>query len=256
MSIIKIFEDYYKDYLHQLNILPFLYNRETALLNKTEYARFNDLRNIRISEHKNFEYNVLNRIVKNKLPYNIYYSLAYYERGVPIFNFLGYTDEEKERLKDSWKKDHWKTIKKYDWLIDVDAKNIKELEACAEDTEKICNKLEKKKIPYSLRFSGCGFHVVIPYQYIPKKENYHFNPMEKNNIYTYCNEMNKEYYEKISELVDYGINDSRRIIKCPNTLVYNPEKTKNLILLCQIISKKDLKNFNIKRYTYGKSETN
>jgi hypothetical protein len=124
------------------------------------------------------------------------------------------------------------------------------LPQCANDTHKICVDLDKKGIVYSLRFSGCGFHIIIQYTEIPDYKKHSFNPFDKKNIFIHCNKLNKKYHDKISEMVDFSINDARRIIKVPNTLVYNPAKTNERLLICKIINRDDLKKFDIKRYTY------
>ena len=241
---------YYQEDHNIANICPFLIMRETALLNKGERIRYNEIRNIRIFNKKNFDFNIKARILKNKVIYNIYYSLATYKNGVPLLNYLGYTDEEKAFIKLDWSQNYWKTITDYDWLIDIDSPDLKSLGHCAQDTYKICLDLDKKGIVYSVRFSGCGFHIITRYTQIPKYKDYSFNPFDKKNIYIHCNKLNKKYHDKISEMVDYSINDARRIIKVPNTIVYNPIKTNETLLICKIINRDDLKNFDYKRYIY------
>ena len=77
--------------------------------------------------------------------------------------------------------------------------------------------LDTWNVPYSLIFSGCGFHIIIPYEYF-KNYKYSFNPKEPNNIYKQFHKIAKYFYDMYSEMVDLGIYDSKRLCKIPYTL--------------------------------------
>ena len=160
-------------------------------------------------------------ITSNERDYNLYYSLAHYEDGIPNGSLkLG------DRDFGNWTEEHWKSMDGFDFLLDIDAGNHNEIDFAyysAIEVKKIFDKLE---VPYHLRFSGMGFHFVIPYVYFSDKSlALSFNPEAENNIYDFYRDIALKFYDGNSEMVDTGIYDSRRVVKIPYSLALYPGRT-------------------------------
>jgi hypothetical protein len=149
---------------------------------------------------------------KRDLPYNFYYSLAKYEDGIPVqsFNF-----DQRKKNNENWNTEHWKHITSYDYLIDIDSPDHENIGYAHESARKLKNFFNELNVPYELRFSGCGFHFVIPSVYLPELS---FDPHKKLNLDKFLMKITQKLYDKISEMIDVKIYDSRRICKIPYSL--------------------------------------
>lgn len=247
---LKIFKEYYENSETIYRILRYTYNRETCLLSKDSTdVKYNIMRHKKVENHKNFELNIYNCMLYYKTCYNIYYSLARYKYGIPVFHpKLFNSIEDMKEAKSRWKQIHHRHIKSFDWLIDIDSPDYAHIDVAYDDAMCISKALEEKKILHDVRFSGCGFHIIVEYENIPHKEEYHFNPYKAGDIYTYLGKKTKYYHDRYSALVDYNLNDSRRITKIPFSLVFNASKSKK-IYMCRSLLKGEifkLKNFEVK----------
>ncbi len=164
---------------------------------------------------------------------NLYYSLAKL-RDMPIFNFD--MDTRKEEMK--------KFVDKFDGYvyevdlgIDLDSHKVS-YEKCYDDTRRLKELFAKYNIPYSLRFSGSGFHINIDGKDMPSKSEEGV-------------ELKMEFYKhivcEISTLLnlpslDKSIYSLRRIWKLPYTLDYKSG------LVCLPLSDSEFNVFN-KDYT-------
>lgn len=154
--------------------------------------------------------------------YNVYYSLAKYKEGIPYS-----TLELAKRDFGNWTKEHWKEMVSYDFLLDIDAGNHNEIEFAVYSAKEIKKLFDKLEVPYHLRFSGRGFHFVIPYEFFPidadgLTELHCFNPDSDYNIYNVYNKIAVELSKRYSEMIDTTIYDSRRVTKIPYSLaLYN-----------------------------------
>jgi hypothetical protein len=245
----KQYYNWYKKPEVKFQIIKFLYKRELAMLHKGDYRK--SIRMLKCHNVQSFDF-IINRMLaieKNSNVYNFYYSLASYINGIP-HQSAKLTDRDNRE----WTVNHYKDMVGYDFLIDIDAGDNTEVDIAYESSIEIKSLLDKHKVPYELRFSGCGFHFVIPFEYIIDlirneegmvKSKIVFNPMEENNIYAKLRKIANYFHNEVSELVDYSIYDSRRICKIPYTLaVYD----NNITVCLPFIGNKQFKRFDYESY--------
>jgi len=150
-----------------------------------------------------------------QIPINLYYSLSRYENGLPKLPPI-LTMRKPET--DHWKKTHHLEMISYDCLIDLDSPNREWMSFCKDSATAVINFLDKYKMQYYLRFSGMGYHVIIPYRcfaHLPVN----FDPDDfKNSVYSLHNAITKWLHDNITELVDTDLHDSRRVTKIPYSL--------------------------------------
>ena len=144
--------------------------------------------------------------------YNLYYSLAKYDNGIP-FGSLNLSDRD----FGDWSRTNWKQIKGYDFLIDIDCQNHKEIDFAYYSAKKIKKFFDKCGTPYHLRFSGRGFHFIIDYDYFDNL-NLSFDPKDEKNIYEFFMCIAMKLHSLFSEMIDVGIYDLRRVCKIPYSL--------------------------------------
>lgn len=193
-------------------------------------------RNLRVNNIQQFQF-LLKRYsaFEQKQYYNLYYSLATFKDGVPYQDLTDLSTDA--RNNEEWNKRSYREMVAYDFCLDIDAGSHDDIEYCVQSLILIRDFLDLMDCPYYVRFSGMGFHVVIPYEFIPA--SFSFDPKEKNNIYKAYTKVAKYMYDNFSEMVDYEIFDARRVIKLPYSLsIYD-----NGVYYCKPIT--DIDNFNM-----------
>lgn len=146
-----------------------------------------------------------------KRDYNLYYSLAHYKNGIPHGSL-----KLADRDFGNWSQEHWKEIDSYDFLLDIDAGNHKEMDFAHDSASQVKVLFDKLLVPYHLRFSGMGFHFVIPYNYFHNQLS--FNPDDDSNVYKFYMSIAMRLHSVYSEMIDTLIYDSRRVTKIPYSL--------------------------------------
>lgn len=196
-------------------------DRETAVLVPKTFMNTVELRGIRylrIAGTDGLRY-MLERMACYKsqnTPMNVYYSLAKYKEGLPVMSpVLHFRKKDIEQWRDKMNS----MIVSYDCLIDIDSPDHAHMGYAKETAGDITRLLNKFKVPYYLRFSGMGYHIVIPYDAFYHLD-IHMNPEEDvdRSVYTLFNTITDRLNDKFSEMVDTGLHDSRRILKVPYTL--------------------------------------
>ena len=233
--------NWYKSPAIKFELIQSLFNRETAVINKCSESGKVTIRMLKCHNvsHLDFIMNYILRMQETGNLYNLYYSLAKYQNGIPHQDW-----HLQERNNQEWTDNHYKEMISYDFLLDIDAGDFEELSYAKEATIEIKEFLDDRWIPYHLRFSGCGFHFVIPYDYLPKHLS--LNPFYKGeNIYKYCQSLGKFFYKDFSDLVDYKIYDSRRICKVPYSLSIYPQ-TNNVFMCMPFNNHLQLEMFDLK----------
>jgi len=133
--------------------------------------------------------------------YNIYFSLANYER-MPQFSFA---PPERREQYNAWTGGEYKKhITGYDFGIDLDSEKI---EDALKDAQHIHKLYDEYKIPHSVKYSGSkGFHIVVPYKYLPQ--------LPVNKLIEMLGEL-ASMMSKIDKLqtIDTTIFDDRRVFK-------------------------------------------
>jgi len=174
--------------------------------------------------------------------YNLYYSIGTYQNGVPHG-----TLNLKERDVRWWVGEHHKYMTGYDFFIDIDSPSHGENDMYHAwvSANSVKDLFDEHDIPYELRFSGCGFHFIIPYEYLVKGMENPFDPSNENSVYVKYAKIARWLFENVSQMVDIGIYDSRRLCKVPHSLsVYEDE-----IYVClPINSDAQFDNFKVKDY--------
>ena len=230
-------ESYYKWYYQpaiKFCLLPWVKNREFALLTPPEMGHTErSTRYLKIGNVQSFDflYKVTGMIDHHSY-YNFYSSVARYYSGLPN---VPYRREERESFKPHWINNHWKEINGYDLFIDIDG-SFEDWAETINSTKLVINFLDQHEIPYYLKYSGKGFHFICPYSALRLTipEYYRsFNPADEHNIYALFGMIARWMYNNVTELVDTGIYDSRRISKLPYTwAIYNHEEA----YLCHLLS--------------------
>lgn len=221
----ELLRNWYKRSDVKFQLIKYTFNREFALLVPSFIGDIKDVNSFGELLYKKYSIRMLKchnvqhldyildrgiRMFEKKIPFNFYYSLARYNNGIPnqTFNLaLRYNEE--------WAKMHFKEMIAYDFLIDVDSGTHEDIDFAHDTTKKIIDYLNELNVPYELRFSGMGFHIVIPYIYF--KGDLSFNPQEEN-IYQLYSRIAKMLKSKFSDMLDTGIYDSRRVCKIPYSL--------------------------------------
>ena len=156
-----------------------------------------------------------------RYPVQFYHSLAMYNTGVPRRNTQ---DKGEKEYYETFKESSIKNIVSYDFFLDIDSPTEDKIQVASSDTYKICSYLDDMKIPYSLRFSGNGFHIFIPHSSFTEIKH-HFNPYTiEGSIYSLYTKIAQAITKRFTEFVDESIYDSRRVIKIPFSVSITEKK--------------------------------
>lgn len=209
-----------------------LVGRETAFLSKGKGASFRN-----IKAHK-VDYLVVNfkglGFFTKKL--NIYNSVAYIE-NMPMFSFN--PDKRKEQGKE-FNNDFDTYHRGSDFVIDVDFKG--DFDKTYAETKEVVELFDELKLPYYVKFTGNGFHIVIPYVFIPLSN---IGGMERtfSEVATAIQEildlslMDTDVYDEFGELKRVGIYDKRRVVKASYSLDVTTGR------MCYPLSKEQFETF-------------
>lgn len=230
----------------KFEIISFLKNRETSFLISQIFQspeiRIFSRRMMKIHSVQHLDFYIdYTRFFKEKIPYNIYYSLAKYKFGIPnkVFN-----SDAMKKIREDWIQNHHKEMVSYDFLLDIDCGHVDDFKYAKKTMLLVFDEFNKSKIPFELRFSGRGYHFIIPYEYFTKCSGSTtlFSPEKFDSIYKLHARMGLYFRDNFSEMIDTGIYDSRRLIKCPYTLgIYED----GLYCCSPIFSLEDAKRLNL-----------
>lgn len=224
-------------------IIKITKNREMSFLAPTWTNADMKKRNTRMLKCHNtksylFHIKDLKVFEKTKI-YNFYYTVATYQNGIPN-QVQEWTERKKHNLE--WNKEHYKSMCAYDFFIDIDCDKIENMDYCFLTAKRLSEMFDNFKIPHEIRFSGMGFHFVIPYEALPKKS---LNPNDEHNLYRFLASITEKLYENISEMIDVSIYDSRRLCKIPYSLsIYE----NNIYVCYPFKTKEEFNKFNIDDY--------
>lgn len=231
---------YYNTWNLQYYFIKFLKNRELMFL-PAKKQRVNPLtvRNMRVHNIQSFQFwlKFVNAFKYGRLV-NMYYSLAEFKDGIP------YRDTSEGNLKEDW--EAWnnkadKEIVSYDVLIDVDCDSFDFLDYALESAKNIKTHFDFYRIPYKLRFSGRGFHFVIPFRY--------FDIPFGKEFMKYIRRVVKHLRDNITEMIDLSVSDYRRVTKLPMSISIYDEGN----YVCSPVEDLDnfkLENFEAKNFKY------
>lgn len=182
-------------------------------------------------------------------PYNLYISNARFKEGMPHSKV---TQTTLEAI--GWGQSYEDFISAVDFFLDIDAKSHDQIEYAHETLLMVMALLERLDVPFSVVFSGMGFHVVIPYEYFSHL-NMSFHSDDENNIYGLFLSIAKKLYENFSELIDLAVYDSLRLRKLPNSVVHYREKkgetySEKKYVAHQFTEKNDILSFCLEDYEF------
>lgn len=218
-------------------------DREMAFLSPS-WVNVDELRGFQYRAMHNYSVQGLDYNFKNKftgfptaanahLVYNVFYSMAKFKGGVPTFHNK---DEAEE-----WKKIAWKSIYSYDLLVDIDAPSHKHMGFALESCFHVKSIFDKYDIPYDIRFTGKGFHIVVPGTAVQFE---HFEPRKEGSAYGKAADVLRYLHDVVGEFIDFGIADSRRVCKVPYSLAFY----ENDFAVCWPLTLKEMNHFNYKDF--------
>jgi len=208
--------EWYKNIAVQFEMIKSTKFRETGMLVPSYQTKEFKHYNIRMLkchsvQHLSFLIRSLKMFEKEK-NYNFYYTLAEYDGGIPNQSMDLY-----QRDNSSWNQDHHKYMTSFDFMLDIDAGSFDDMQWAYHSANTLRIALNRFNVPYELRFSGKGFHFIIPYRYFSKLGK-NFIPHDDNSIYKLYGKLAQYMYETYSEMIDTKIYDARRLCKVPYSL--------------------------------------
>jgi len=235
----KVIKEWYSDLGVLYEMIKSLKGRELALIvpkwaSEEERKRTNRMNRAHSVQNLTGVFNCI-RWFQDETPYNLYYSIASYKSGVP------YKDFKDPKKNESWKTQHHNNMTGYDFFLDIDSPSHAFLPMAYDDAFQIKKLFDYEGVPYELRFSGCGFHFIIPAKYWAKMD---LDPRRLPNIYTVFKQIASKLSEEFTEFIDTGIYDSRRVCKLPYSLALYEDTTP---LVCYpFVDDDDFKNFDFR----------
>lgn len=135
-------------------------------------------------------------------PMNLYRSLATYSH-LPVLSF---NIKERKAQKEKWNEECLNHIIRLDLGMDFDAQDIG---VAYKHTKKIKKALDDFKVGYITKFSGSkGFHIVIPYQNMPKMKTI----LDQSDFHKQI--LETLHYEHKAKSLDLSVFDFKRLLKC------------------------------------------
>lgn len=231
---------FYTDYAVQHKLIRYLYNRELCLISPKGWGSF-VVRNLRVHNTQSFQFylNFLRMFRDPMHSYNLYYSMAKFDKGIPFRN------TKSGNLKEDftqWNRDCKRLISSYDMLIDIDAGTFGDIGLALESAMLVRKRLLSDGIAFYQRFSGMGFHLVAPYRQFGAGC---LDPDGETNIYQAMKERAQNLHDTCSEMIDVNIYDCRRVAKLPYTVaIYGRQD-----MVCAPVN--DLDSFDVGDYRLG-----
>lgn len=202
------YKNWYSNHSVQFQIIQFTKNKEVALISKRNNPTA-QRRHLRVHNAQAVVYIINTYGISRGFTPNLYTTVATYKNGFPPTRHETFNDIKKE-----WIQNHQKKITSYPLFIDIDGDNHKEFYHVKLSMQLLHNHLVKKNVPHEIRFSGMGYHFIIPNDDL----DISFDQTKPNNVYKINKDIATQLNDEISELIDLKIYDSRRLIKCPYSL--------------------------------------
>lgn len=200
-------KQYYSNVVIINNLLNAMRFRENAFINVTNTFKYN-ARCVVVKETTHILKNMM-RFYFHERDYNIYSSVARFDfaklsrdKEFPPFSF-NLMKRKQQMTEFNIKHEGYRMA--YDFVLDFDVKESHN--ETYKQVSIIKNQFDVFKVPYILRFSGSGFHVIVPSKYLPVS-------YDKLNIISKLKNTAiqlKTIYNL--SCLDTGIYDGRRVIK-------------------------------------------
>ena len=178
-EIMNIYRRWYARLDIQYEMIKYLRNRETVFISKDPEQVPTSLRMCKVHSTQHLQLYLRCFPYRLLYPYNIYYSVAKYkDDGIPNQD-LNFTNKSKSYENLEWKNNHHEKMTSYDFVIDIDAPSHDEFEEAKQTTLDLHKLFLFHNVPHEIRFTGMGFHFVIPQGDYPSK----FNPTQEYTVY-------------------------------------------------------------------------
>jgi hypothetical protein len=231
----KLYNKYYKRLDVKYEIIKFLKNREFCLMSSKNKKIV--VRNMRVHNTQHLDKWLYETQAEKQL-FNIYYSVASFAKGVPYFkNGLD--------LKTRLIYNYMDTCKGYAFILDIDASDFKISKI---STLLIHDFFNKHKIPHEIRFTGHGFHVVVPEQFTESIQSIN-NIKDLQILRSILSQFALWLHDNITETIDLQVYDERRFIKVPFSLIF---QKKGIYWCSPIYSTQQLKNCKLSDFEFSK----
>lgn len=219
-------------------MLNYTLNREVLLREPKDSARGMTVRYFRMHDDDSARWILGDQIREGEL-FNFHYSLATFKDGL----FLKSRDHKKyTNQRIHWHKYHDIKIIDFDFALDLDIKYDDEMDYAILSMQDLHKFFNKFNVPHEIRFSGNGFHFVIPSRFFPKSA-FCYLSKTNNSIYSKHIELFNLLVDEVSEMLDGVIYDSKRVIKIPYSLAIYKDYER---VVLPLISELEIKNFNLK----------
>lgn len=203
-------EEWYRRRPVLYELVKLMKAKEVAFLKPKYEENLSAVRGMKIH---NIEFLKLNMKAFNfcKRKFNIYVSCASLH-NMPSFNFnYVYRKIELKKFREVFQ-DY---LIGYDLLLDFDSKEHG-LDRCYMDTGLIKQLFDDYQVPYYIMFSGSGFHIKVPYEYLETPEG--------NQGLDMCKLISKGLAETFDlESLDLSVYDMRRVAKVPYSIDFNTD---------------------------------
>lgn len=240
---------YYQDGDRLFKMMEYLRGREVCVMNpKFEQKATGKVvctRNLSLKNLSNlfFLFDYI-KVYKTGQVTQLYYSLLKY-RDMPMY----FNGTDRKVFSRYWRRNYLNQATAYDMMIDIDAVDVRWMEPAKEDAILVYEYMKALGIDPEIRFSGLGFHIVVPYD--QAKTLFDDKKIEagtKDSLNkAYNGFVEKNLHNKITELIDLSVYDYRRIIKVPYSLAFYSYDD---AYICSPLSIDELYSFRREDYKY------
>jgi len=187
-----------------------------------------------------FLYDSVVRYKNDERFFNMYHSICKYNTGIPH-----QPQRLMERDNKEWNRTHQNHIKEIDFFLDVDGE-LDTIKYTKEDVIVISEFFDSLNVPYEVRFSGRGFHFVIPFKFFQHLD-LSFDYTQENSYIALYLKIAEYIFNNFTDQVDLSIYDSRRIIKVAYSLAVYPNNENNYVTWC-FHTKQGLNSFKLEEH--------
>ena len=250
----ELYEKYLSQTYVRLEMVKCIQTHELSLINRKEkiYIRYLIGNSLKILDYKIARFNIMKR------PRNFYISCAFHSR-LPIISDDLRTRKETPEYQ-NFNNNYIDSCIGFDLLFDLDGKHGEDY---YNEAIIIKNLLEEYKVPFFILSSSfSGLHIVVPYQYLPKKPIKEIvddigNKIIPNIISIYdLNSVDIEIMDlkKLRKVAYSPVIDGSCCIPMNNKILNQLKDDKSIISIENVLKNIEIKNRGLLIRTYGETE--
>ena len=210
---------YYSNVGVQYRIIYQTFNREFTFAYPKGHEEGQTLKGVyRVHNTQHFEWIMKNKVRIEDRDMNLFTSIARYQNGVPY--------RHGGDIPNDWLPNSFKEIEAIDCFIDIDSSPLEHdaawLKAVILSTQFVTQRLNELECPFELRFSGKGFHIVIPFRAFLMNKERQFYPKDKDFIMKTYQKIGQYFKQECTELIDFRVIQRLAKIKIPFTIAHYP----------------------------------